>query len=96
MSQDVAGNGTRGRVIPGVSINVTPTCADTTGVPVTDPVTGVAGYRATNIQEGKYSLYAQIGARQLAGGVTSAAVLDLALPTPRTATLVDSWAAVVE
>jgi type IV pilus assembly protein PilY1 len=96
VSTDVAGSGSRGRVIPGVSINVTPTCAGIDAIPVNDPTLGMARFEATQMQPGKYSLFASMGGRSVNGTQSSTASINVDLPTPRAATRVTSWANVVE
>lgn len=85
--------GFTGKIIPGVSINVTPTCADTS-VSTQDPyVPGASHYAVSNVNAGSPSLLAQVGGQDANGRPLK---LEVSLPKPRTPTSVDSWAAVVE
>jgi len=83
-----------GKIIPGVTINVTPTCADTSRS-TTDPyVSGkVTHYFADNMTSSAPSLFAEVGGSSTTGAPLS---IKVDLPRPVTATTVDSWAAVVE
>ncbi len=82
-----------GKIIPGVSINITPTCSDTS-VGVNDSyVPGATHYLAQNVNSGSPSLFAQVGGQNASGQPLSVSV---SLPRPATVTSVDSWAAVVE
>ncbi len=84
-----------GKLIPGVSVNVTPACADTSQV-VPDAYTGGSHTMANYVTPGSYSLFAQVGGKN--GGVNGAAnsTFSVSLPSPTTSAVVDSWAAVVE
>lgn len=82
-----------GKIIPGVSINITPTCSNTS-VGVNDSyVPGATHYLAQNVNAGSPSLFAQVGGQNASGQPLSVSV---SLPRPATVTSVDSWAAVVE
>jgi type IV pilus assembly protein PilY1 len=82
-----------GKIIPGVSINITPTCSNT-AVGVNDSyVPGATHYLAQNVNAGSPSLFAQVGGQNASGQPLSVSV---SLPRPATVTSVDSWAAVVE
>ena len=82
-----------GKIIPGVSINITPTCttvADATSDPY---VPGASHYQVSDMNPGRPSLLAQVG-----GTHAQAPPLrfEAALPRPVSPTSVDSWATVVE
>jgi type IV pilus assembly protein PilY1 len=82
-----------GKIIPGVTINVTPTCANTS-ISTDDPyVPGATHYGVSNVNAGSPSLLAQVGGQN---GQGQPQKFTQALPKPRTPTSVDSWAAVVE
>ena len=83
-----------GKIIPGVTINVTPTCADTSRS-TTDPyVSGKAThFFADNVTSSAPSLLAEVGGSSPTGAPLS---IKVDLPRPVTATAVDSWASVVE
>jgi type IV pilus assembly protein PilY1 len=81
-------------VIPGLSIQVTPACASP-GTPGTDQyVPGATHSAPANFTPGSFSLFTQVGAGNKTG--QGAATLSVALPTPASPTLIDSWAAVLE
>ena len=84
-----------GKLIPGVSVNVTPACADTSQT-VSDQYTGGTHTMASYVTPGSYSLFAQVGGKN--GGTNGAAnsTFSVSLPSPTTSAVVDSWAAVVE
>lgn len=85
--------GFTGKIIPGVSINVTPTCANTS-VAEQDPyIPGSSHYTVSNVNAGSPSLLAQVGGQDAQGRPLK---LEISLPKPRTPTSVDSWASVVE
>ncbi len=84
-----------GKVIPGVSINVTPACADTSATG-TDAYTGGVHTLANYVTPGNYSLVAQVGGKNAGNNGASNATFSVSLPAPRTVSVVDSWAAVVE
>jgi type IV pilus assembly protein PilY1 len=81
-----------GSVIPGLSINVPPTCADTKDT-ITDPYTGQTHYTTTSVNPNPPSLVGQYGKSGTSGAATA---VSIQLTQPKTATVVDSWAAVVE
>lgn len=85
-----------GKVIPGVTVNMTPVCADIAAA--TDPyVAGGSMYGLTNISTVQYSLSLQYGVTQSgAGSMGGTGSYNWILPTPTSPTLIDSWAAVVE
>ncbi len=74
---------TLGQVIPGVSVNVTPTCAESSSSSV-DPVTGAS----------RYSLFSQFGSP--CSSVSTIKNIDLKIPAPRAVTIINSWAVIVE
>ena len=84
-----------GKLIPGVSVNVTPACADTSGS-VTDQYVGGAHTTATNVTPGSYQLVAQVGGKNGGSNGASNATFTVNLPAPRNVSMVDSWAAIVE
>ncbi|MFO0670096.1 MAG: PilC/PilY family type IV pilus protein [Polyangiaceae bacterium] len=85
--------GFTGKIIPGVSINVTPTCANTSISSLDPYVPGSTHYSVSNVNSGSPSLLAQVGGQDAQGRPLK---LEVALPKPRTPTSVDAWAAVVE
>jgi type IV pilus assembly protein PilY1 len=84
-----------GKVIPGVSIKSTPACASL-GAPGPDQyVAGAQHSMPQNYtQPGGFSLFTQVGAKGTNGSTTKQ--FEMALPTPVSPTMVDSWAAVLE
>lgn len=82
-----------GKIIPGVSINITPTCSDTSTSVNDSYVPGATHYLAQNVNAGSPSLFAQVGGQNATGQPLS---ISVNLPRPVTATTVDSWAAIVE
>lgn len=84
-----------GKLIPGVSVNVTPACADTSGS-ITDSYTGGAHTIANYVTPGSYQLVAQVGGKNAGNNGASNATFTVSLPSPRNVSLVDSWAAIVE
>ena len=83
------------KIIPGVSINASPACADTSQT-VTDQYTGSSHTMASYVTPGSYSLFAQVGGKNTSGNGAANATYTLKLPTPQTQAVVDSWAAIVE
>ena len=84
-----------GKLIPGVSVNVTPACADTSGS-ATDQYVGSTHTTASNVTPGSYQLVAQVGGKNSSSNGASNATFSVNLPSPRTVSVVDSWAAIVE
>lgn len=85
---------TNGKLIPGVSVNISPSCANAS-VGTSDPyVSGATHFSATNVTSTQPSLLAQVAGQNSTG--TGAQRLEVKLPMPRSPTIVDSWAAVVE
>ncbi|MGH7284771.1 MAG: hypothetical protein ACRELY_24870, partial [Polyangiaceae bacterium] len=82
-----------GKIIPGVSINITPTCSDTSTGVNDSYVPGATHYLAQNTTASQPSLFAQVGGQNASGQPLS---ISVNLPRPVTATTVDSWAAIVE
>jgi type IV pilus assembly protein PilY1 len=83
-------------IIPGVTVQASLTCA-TTDAASSDPYVPGATHAATgNISPATYSLMAQIGKPGATSGGPSVSTLTRALPSPRTSTIVDSWASIVE
>ena len=76
-----------------MSINVTPTCANTSISSLDPYVPGSTHYSVSNVNSGSPSLLAQVGGQDAQGRPLK---LEVALPKPRTPTSVDAWAAVVE
>jgi len=84
-----------GKLIPGVSVNVTPACADTSQT-VTDQYTGGTHTMANYVTPGTYSLFAQVGGKNQGNNGANNSTFSVSLPSPSIAAVVDSWAAVVE
>ena len=84
-----------GKLIPGVSVNVTPACADTSQT-VTDQYTGGSHTMASYVTPGNYSLFAQVGGKNAGSNGAANSTFTVSLPTPQTQAVVDSWAAIVE
>ncbi len=84
-----------GKLIPGVSVNVTPACADTSQT-VTDQYTGGSHTMASYVTPGNYSLFAQVGGKNTSGNGAANSTFQVSLPAPTTSAIVDSWAAIVE
>ncbi len=84
-----------GKLIPGVSVNVTPACADTSQA-VTDSYTGGSHTMASYVAPGSYSLFAQVGGKNTGNNGAANSTFQVSLPAPTTSAVVDSWAAVVE
>ena len=83
-----------GHVIPGISIQAQPACASSsTGADSYVP--GSTHTTTSNVTPGGYQLFAQVGAKGLSGNA-SVGTYKLDLPQPQTATVIDSWAAVIE
>ena len=82
-----------GKIIPGVSINITPTCANTSTSVNDSYVPGATHYLAQNVTASQPSLFAQVGGQNASGQPLS---ISVNLPRPVTATTVDSWASIVE
>jgi type IV pilus assembly protein PilY1 len=87
-----------GKVIPGVSIAAAPACADLSQTVSDQYVYGMNHNVASNVTAGSYSLLAQAGGKPVGNnpGNTATGTVSISLPSPRTVTVVDSWAAVVE
>jgi hypothetical protein len=93
VSPTVAAADSAGKLVPGVTINLPPTCAKTS-VQSDDPyVPGAKHFAATNVNASAPKL-----TFQLAGvtGNADSAKTEIALQQPVLATTVDSWASVVE
>lgn len=84
-----------GKLIPGVSVNVTPACADTSGS-ATDQYVGGSHTTATNVTPGSYQLVAQVGGKNGGSSGAANATFTVNLPAPRNVSVVDSWASIVE
>jgi type IV pilus assembly protein PilY1 len=84
-----------GKLIPGVSVNVTPACADTSQQ-VPDQYTGGSHTTASYVTPGSYSLFAQVGGKNAGTNGAASSTFQVSLPTPQTQAVVDSWASVVE
>jgi len=84
-----------GKLIPGVSINVTPACADTSSA-ITDQYTGGSHAVANYVTPGSYSLFAQVGGKNLSGNGAANSTFAVTLPTPTVSTVIDSWASIIE
>ena len=85
---------TAGKLIPGVSVNVSPACAATSTT--NDAYTGGAHTQFSNVTPGQYSLYTQVGGKANANNGASTGTFKVDLPPPRTASIIDAWASVVE
>lgn len=86
---------TAGKVIPGVSVNVTPACAATSTY--NDTYTGGLHTQFDNVSQGSYSLFTPVGGKnQSNNNGTSIGTFKIDLPQPRTTTIIDAWASVVE
>lgn len=85
---------TAGKIIPGISVNVSPACAATSTV--NDSYTGGSHTQFDNVTPGQYSLYTQVGGKSNGGGGQATGTFKIALPPPRTASIIDAWASVVE
>jgi type IV pilus assembly protein PilY1 len=83
-----------GKVIPGVSIKATPACADLGSATGDQYVYGASHATPQNFVPGGYSLFTQIGAKGTNGQTTRQ--FEMAVPTPISPTIIDSWAAVLE
>jgi type IV pilus assembly protein PilY1 len=81
-------------LIPGVSIQAQPACA-TAGSGTDQYVAGATHVSTSNVTAGGYQLMAQVGTKGTTGN-TAVQTFTLNLPTPQTATVIDSWAAVIE
>jgi type IV pilus assembly protein PilY1 len=90
---DANGNPTVNVVIPGVSVAVTPSCANTS-LPAADQYTGGMHTAASGSTSGTYSLIAQIGGTNNATNATN--TVQRQLPAPNSTTVVDSWATLSE
>ncbi len=84
-----------GKLIPGVSVNVTPACADTSSS-INDQYTGGAHTLANYVTPGSYQLVAQVGGKNSGNNGAANATFSVNLPSPRNVSLVDSWASIVE
>ena len=84
-----------GKVIPGVSVNVTPACAATTNY--NDSYTGGSHTQFDNVSPGAYSLFTPVGGKNTNNNNGSnIGTFKIDLPQPRTASIIDAWASVVE
>jgi len=83
---------TNGAVIPGVSIQATTACV-TLGATGNDQyVPGASHTAISSFTAGSFNLIGQVGA----SGANGASTISVPLAPPRTPTLINSWAAVVE
>ncbi len=85
-----------GKVIPGVSVSVTPSCADISQTSSDMYVAGAQHTQASNISSGQYALFSQVGGKNTSSNGAASQTYTQKLASPNTATLVDSWAAVVD
>ena len=83
-----------GKVIPGVSINFTPACADLSGSGSDAYAAGQTHTTANSVLPGSYSLFVSYGGKGASG--TGSGNANFNLPPPQTASVIDSWASVVE
>jgi type IV pilus assembly protein PilY1 len=91
---DEADTTLQGIVIPGVSINATPACADSPTATSDPYVAGASHSSPANFTPGSYSVFAQLGTTGTNGAATRQ--FTQAVPTPLSPTTIDSWAAVLE
>jgi type IV pilus assembly protein PilY1 len=91
--KDDSGVAANNIVIPGVSVAVLPSCADTTA-PAADQYTGGMHTTTSGATPGTYSLIAQVGGTN--AGTKATQTITQALKSPTAATTVDSWAALAE
>jgi type IV pilus assembly protein PilY1 len=84
---------TNGAVIPGVSVQATTSCVTLGSTGFDQYVPGATHTSVSSFTAGTFSLVAQVGAT---AGKSGGTIAPIALPTPRTPTLINSWAAVVE
>jgi type IV pilus assembly protein PilY1 len=83
-----------GHIIPGISIQAQPACASSASG--SDSYAFGATHSSTsNVTAGGYSLFAQVGTKGNSGS-QAVGTYSLSLPPPQTATVIDSWAAVIE
>jgi type IV pilus assembly protein PilY1 len=85
---------TVGKVIPGVSVNVTPACAATSNY--NDSYTGGMHTAFDNVSPGSYSLFTPVGGKNQGNNGSAIGSFKIDLPQPRTASIIDAWASVVE
>jgi type IV pilus assembly protein PilY1 len=92
---DVYDSTLAGKVIPGVSIKATPACANL-GTPGPDSYVSGAQHAAPEnySQSGGFSVFSQVGAKGTNGAATKQ--ISMAVTTPVSPTVIDSWAAVLE
>jgi type IV pilus assembly protein PilY1 len=81
-----------GKIIPGVSINITPTCTVLASSPDAY-IPGAQHYAVSDMKAGTPSLLAQVGGQSSTGQPLR---YEAPVPRPSTPTTVDSWATVVE
>jgi type IV pilus assembly protein PilY1 len=87
-------------ILPGVAVTSTAACATDTSIP--DPYTGGSRYAMQNTQPATYSIQSLVGAPPNGGSVTGPTGSNIGQYNytlangPRTITLVDSWASIVE
>jgi type IV pilus assembly protein PilY1 len=82
----------KGALIPGVAIRGTLNCVDTSGAGFTDYF-GATQFGVNNSSGMTYSLDINVAAPKAAGGITK---VSQTLSPPRTPTIIDSWALVVD
>ena len=89
---------TLGRVIPGVSVSVSPTCASVMNELGIDPMTGIQTNAPRIISPATYSLFAQMGAPDpcVQHILQLKPDFHLPMPAPRNSTNIQSWASVIE
>ncbi|MBP9113884.1 MAG: hypothetical protein KBF88_13820, partial [Polyangiaceae bacterium] len=81
------------KVIPGVTISITPTCADTSETASDEYVPNSTHYKMKKVFSGQTSLLAQVGGQDATGKLLK---VEVALPSNANPTLIDSWASVLE
>ncbi len=84
-----------GKIIPGVSINVTASCADASQTGADTYVSGAQHTQVSSIGGGGYSLFMQVGSKSNTSP-NAVQTKTYALTSPNSPTIVDSWAAVTE
>jgi type IV pilus assembly protein PilY1 len=80
-----------GKIIPGVSINMAPSCSNLANT-ITDPYTGSTHYVTQSLNSSQPQLFLSTGASTTSGSGT----LSVNIPPPGVPTIIDSWASVVE
>lgn len=82
---------TRGKVNPGLSVQRTPACANTSAQTFTDPVTGATHYVANSVLEGQYAIFGQVAAKDKSGSTPTVGTIKSNVQLMQTPSKVDSW-----